>query len=313
MPKALVIGSRGQDGTYLTKLLKEKGYELIALTRGGIEDASSSGYQPFSLNYQNIAALLSAEQPDECYYLAAFHKSSEDSPIDELELLYRSFETNTNCLSEVLYAIGRCSPNTRLFYAASSHVFGEPPTAVQNENTPMNPINAYGISKAAGVHLCKYFRTQHSLYASAGILYNHESPRRPNRFLSKKVVRAAVKIKRGSQEHLILGDLDTLVDWGFAGDYVKAMWKILQLREPDDFVIATGILHSVRDFVTTAFRILDLEWSKYVIQSDRIVTKRPVTLCGDSTKLRRTGNWTPETSFEEFIRMMIYAELNGAG
>jgi GDPmannose 4,6-dehydratase len=177
----------------------------------------------------------------------------------------------------------------------------------------MNPINAYGISKAAGVHLCKYFRTQHSLYASAGILYNHESPRRSARFLSKKVVQAAVKIKRGSQERLVLGDLDTLVDWGFAGDYVEAMWKILQLREPDDFVIATGILHSVRDFVTTAFEILDLEWSKYVIQSDRILTKRPATLCGDSTKLRRTANWMPETSFEEFIRMMIHAELNDAG
>ncbi len=309
MPKAIVIGSKGQDGSYLLEFLSSKAYNLIAITRFGIEGPLADRYPFLSLKYSELSTLLSAEQPDEIYYLAAFHKSSEDSSIEELELLQRSFETNTHGLTEILCSINKHCPKTRLFYAASSHVFGQPSSPIQDENTPMNPVNAYGISKAAGVHLCRYFRKQHNVYASAGILYNHESPRRSARFLSRKVVQAVVKIKRGQQDRLVLGRLSTLVDWGFAGDYVRAMWSILQLDEADDFVIATGVLHSIRDFVATAFEVLDLDWSKYVIEQEDILTKVPVTLCGNSTKLRRTAHWHPESTFEDLIRTMICAEL----
>ncbi len=312
MPKALVIGSRGQDGCYLSELLQNKGYELIALSRSGIDGPLSNEYPGFSLNSEDVGQLLRAERPDEVYYLAAFHNSAEDSPIDELELLHKCLKTNTLHAAEVLYAISIYSPDARTFYAASSHIFGEPSSQMQNERTPLDPVSAYGISKAAGVHVCRYFRKRHNLYASVGILYNHESPRRPARFLSKKVVQAAVRIKRGQQDRLVLGSLDTMVDWGFAGDYVAAMWQILQLKDPDDFVIATGILRPVRDFVVTVFEMLDLDWSKYIVKREEILTKLPATLCGDSSKLRRIANWQPETGFKELIQIMVQAELNGA-
>ena len=312
MPKALVIGSEGQDGHYLLELLNSKGYQLIALSRSGIKGSVASTHWISSLNYDAIGRLIQLEQPDEIYYLAAFHNAAEDSLIDEMELLENSFETNTICFAGILCAIIRYCPGSRVFYAASSHVFGEPSSEMQNERTPLNPVSAYGISKAAGVHLCRYFRKRHNVYASVGILYNHESPRRQERFLSKKVVGSAVRIKRGQQDRLALGCLDTMVDWGFAGDYVAAMWKILQLEDPDDFVIATGILHSVRDFAITAFRLLDLDWSIYVAERKDILTKVPPKLCGDASKLRRMANWRPEVSFEGLVQIMVEAELRRA-
>lgn len=309
MPKAVIIGSKGQDGSYLLEFLQSKAYDLISVTRSGVDGRLSNRYPSLALTSSDFGTLLSAEQPDEIYYLAAFHHSAEDCLIDDLQLLHKSFETNTSGLMEVLHSISRCSPKSRLFYAASSHVFGRPSSAVQDETTPMNPVNAYGISKTAGVHLCRYFRAQHNLYASVGILYNHESPRRSARFLSKKVVQAAVRIKRGEQDRLVLGHLNAFVDWGYAGDYVRAMWGILQLDEPDEFVVATGILRSIRDFVEKAFALLDLDYSKYVAERADILTKVPITLCGDSSKLRRLAQWQPESTFENLIQMMIRAEL----
>src|SRR5579875_3276695 len=200
MPKALVIGSRGQDGSYLVELLQAKGYELIPLTRHGVDGPLADRYPSLLVNSANMKNLLVAERPDEIYYLAAFHHSSEEAATDELDLLRNSFETNTNGLLDVLYATMRWLPKTRLFYAASSHIFGEPSLSMQDENTPINPVNAYGISKSTGVYLCRYFRKQHNLHASVGILFNHESPRRADRFLSKKIVKAAINIKQGRQE-----------------------------------------------------------------------------------------------------------------
>lgn len=312
MPKALVIGSDGQDGRYLSELLNSKGYDLITVSRSGIKGSVVTACSTPPLSHEALGRLLQFERPDEIYYLAAFHNAAEDSLIDEVELLKNSFETNTLCIAEILGAISQYSPGSRLFYAASSHVFGQPSSEMQSERTPFDPVSAYGISKAAGVQVCKYFRMRQNLYASVGILYNHESPWRQERFLSKKVVASAVRIKRGQQDRLTLGCLDTMVDWGFAGDYVAAMWNILQLENPDDFVIATGILHSVRDFVITAFRLLDLDWSIYVAERKDILTKVPATLCGDASKLRRMVKWQPEVSFERLVHIMIEAELKRA-
>ncbi|MGA8029937.1 MAG: GDP-mannose 4,6-dehydratase [Bryobacteraceae bacterium] len=312
MPKALIIGCNGQDGAYLSELLQGKGYDLILVRRGGIEGPLSKKYCLGSLSDGSMDELLSAEHPDEIYYLAAFQNSAEDAPLDQLELMRKSLETNTMGVAQLVYGISRKSPQSRLFYAASSHVFGEPASDTQNEDTPLNPLSAYGVTKAAGVHTCRWFRKRHDVFASVGILYNHESPRRKIQFLSKKVVRAAVRIKRGEQDHLTLGPLDILVDWGFAPDYVTAMWNILQLNSPDDFIIATGTLHSVRNLVATAFEMLGVDWRKYVVEENGLLTKPPVTLCGDASKLRRATGWQPQTSFEEMIRIMVEAELKNA-
>ena len=229
-------------------------------------------------------------------------------------MICRSFEINTLALNNFLDSIAAISGHTRLFYAASSRVFGDPPTNVQDEDTPLNPVDPYGISKTAGVHLCRYYRAQRKLFCSAGILYNHESPRRAGAFVSQKVVRAAVRISRQSQDKLVVGNLDALVDWGYAPDYVDAMWRILQLPEPDDFVIASGALHSVRELVQSAFEAVGLDWTAHV-QVDPDVTRRQYgcALQGNSSKLESRTGWRPSMTFHDMIRTMVRAELqNGA-
>jgi GDPmannose 4,6-dehydratase len=189
-------------------------------------------------------------------------------------------------------------------------VFGRPIGKKQTEETPFDPQSPYAVSKAAGIHVCRYFRNDHSFFASAGILYNHESPRRSSRFLSKKVVQGAVNIKLGRQSELLLGHLDSLVDWGFAPDYVSAMWNILQLSSPGDFIVATGTLRTVREFVHYTFELLGLDASRYVVERRDLITRPGVPRCGDATRLRQVAEWKPTTTFEEMIRNMVEAELN---
>jgi GDPmannose 4,6-dehydratase len=306
--KALVIGCRGQDGSYLSDFLRSKQYEVIGVGRHTLHRYPPGSIEPFVSTANSLSSLLAEERADEAYYLAAFHSSAEDTPIKEVDLVYKSFETNTLAVADILASLIEHSPATRLFYAASSHVFGEPGSEIQDESTPLNPTNIYGISKASAIHLCHYFRRNLGVYVSVGILYNHESPRRSSRFLSKKVVEGGVDIKRGLREHLVLGDLDHRVDWGFAPDYVSAMWAILQLDDPDDFVVATGTLHSVRDLVSRTFETLGLEWTKYIAQRPALITKRSVPLCGDSSKLNRLTQWKPSISFDQMIRIMVAEE-----
>ena len=257
-----------------------------------------------------VRRVIESLAPDEVYFLAAFHHSAEDPALDDGELVRRSFEINTLALNSFLDAMAAASRHTRLFYAASSHVFGDPPLDLQDENTPLNPIDPYGISKAAGVHLCRYYRTQKGLFCSAGILYNHESPCRTGAFVSQKVVRAAVRISRRSQDKLVVGNLDAMVDWGYAPDYVDAMWRILQLPEADDFVIASGSLHSVRDLVRTAFEAVGLNWDAHVEVNPEVTRKRyGKSLQGNSSKLTSRTGWHPSTPFPEMIRTMVQAEI----
>jgi GDPmannose 4,6-dehydratase len=308
VPKALVVGCNGQDGYYLVQQLETKGYLVAGIDRdvakelpGGrgidIRDASAVRYV-----IENLA-------PDEVYFLAAFHHSADDPGLDEGELVLRSFEINTLALNHVLSAIAATSRHSRLFYAASSHIFGDPPTDVQDENTPLNPVDPYGISKTAGVHLCRYYRTQRQLFCSVGILYNHESPRRHGAFVSQKVVQAAVRISHQAQDKLVVGNLDAMVDWGYAPDYVDAMWRILQLPEPDDFVIASGSLHSVRDLVQTAFEAVGLDWNAYVETNPGVTKKRYGNrLQGNSARLEAQTGWRPSMPFAEMIQAMVQAE-----
>jgi GDPmannose 4,6-dehydratase len=299
MPEALLIGCKGQDGSYLSQLLSENGYSVTGIGRS------------FDVtNTTEVRRLVAHTQPAEIYYLAAFHHSSEDPPVDDNELIATSLAVNTIGLNAVLGAVVSESPASRLFYAGSSRMFGDPATSIQNEDTPYRPACAYGISKTAGAEICSYYRRARHVFATTGILYNHESPLRPPKFISRKIVRAAVSIARGSRQKLVVGNLDSRVDWGYAPDYTRAMWRILQLEQPSDFVIGTGILHSVRDFLQIAFAELKLDWQEHVTQNASSLTlKSPnATLCADSSKLRARTGWRPEVDFHQMVRLMLAAE-----
>ena len=257
-----------------------------------------------------VRQLVERLGPGEVYFLAAFHNSAEDPALDDGELVRRSFEINTLALNNFLHAIAATSGETRLFYAASSHIFGNPGTDAQDENTPLNPVDPYGISKTAAVHLCRYYRRERKVFCSVGILYNHESPRRAAAFVSRKVVKAAVGISRHLQDRLVLGNLDAKVDWGFAPDYADAMWRILQLPEADDFVIASGETHSVRELVQTAFEAVGLDWTKHVEVVPGVARKRyGNTLQGNNSKLESRTGWRPSMSFPAMIQHMVEVEI----
>ncbi len=308
MKKALIVGYSGQDGSYLVELLTARGYIVAGIGRGTIHGALPG---PVDIcDGCAVRRVVAAFAPDETYYVAGFHHSSEAVPVSEYDLVERSFEINTLALDNFLRAIACESPRSRLLYAASSHVFGEPAEAVQDENTPLDPVCPYGISKAAGVHLCRFYRRRHNLFSSAGILYNHESPRRPPAFVFRKVIQGAVNISNKRQDKLVLGSLDTRVDWGYAPDYVDAMWRILQLDTPRDFVISSGELHSVRDLVAAAFETVGLDWRAHVEVDPAIARKpRSAILRGDSSMLRSMTGWRPAKGFREIVQEMVKAEI----
>jgi GDPmannose 4,6-dehydratase len=313
VPTALIIGHRGQDGTYLSQFLRQKGYSITGVARGFVERDGAgvgSGHPVDVTNAADMRQLVAEVRPDEIYYLAAFHHSSEDLRIDDHELISTSLAVNTLGLNNVLGAVVSDSPASRVFYAGSSRMFGDPTTQSQNEETPLRPNCAYGISKTAGMGICHYYQRLRKVFATTGILYNHESPLRSPKFISRKIVRAAVSIARGSTEKLIVGNLNAKVDWGYAPDYTRAMWQILQLDHPSDFVIGTGILHSVRDFVQAAFGALGLDWKDYVLENSAFLNRESPkgALCADSSKLRTLCAWQPEVNFQQMVRIMIHAE-----
>lgn len=311
MPKAIVIGCNGQDGSLLCSLLHQKGYSVY-----GIDHALSDRtprFVRFSVvdvcDSPRLHEVITEASPDEVYYLAAYHHSAEH-PKPPMEAVGLSLEVNAQGLNNVLATLaGFPTPKPRAFYAASSRVFGEPSADVQDETTPLAPLCAYGISKTAGIHLCRYYRREHQVHVSTGILYNHESPLRSQHFVTRKIVRAAVKISSGIQRELVLGDLEARVDWGWAPDYVEAMHAILRLDCPDDFVIATGILHSVREFVEIAFSAVGLNWREHVVEWGVLQGRRAAKpLCGNSAKLGTATGWRPRVSFEDMVRTMIAVE-----
>jgi GDPmannose 4,6-dehydratase len=317
LPKAIVIGCNGQDGTLLCTLLHQKGYNVYGIDHM-LSDRTQS-FVRFSVldvcDSHRMHELIATVSPDEVYYLAAYHHSAEE-PDSLRETVDLTLEVNAKGLNNVLAAIADLpASKPRVFYAASSRVFGEPPGDVQDESTPLAPLCAYGISKAAGVHLCRYYRREHQVYASAGILYNHESPLRSQHFVTRKIVRAAVRISSGLEREIVLGDLDARVDWGWAPDYVEAMHAILRLACPDDFVLATGILHSVREFVEIAFSAVGLDWRQYVVERRDVLDGRRAVkpLCGHSGKLQAATGWRPRVSFEEMVRAMIAVEGGNRG
>lgn len=298
MSTALVIGAGGQDGRLLGEQLSREGLRVRGITRGSLDLSDATA----------VRTLIASEQPDQIYYLAAHHHSSQDAAPQPAALFRASFAVHVDGLVNVLETLRFEALKSRLFYAASSHVFGsQPSTPIQDESTPLNPDNVYGITKAAGVHACRYYRNEHRVFASVGYLYNHESPYRRAEFVTTKIIRAAVDISRGSCEKLVLGDVSAQVDWGWAPDYVDAMTRIVHLPHPDDFVIATSQPHTVGEFARIAFAGVGLDWREHVEENPAIITKRKLGLVGNPAKLKAATGWAPTVTFEGMIHKLLEA------
>jgi len=313
MDRALIVGSAGQDGRLLSQRLGREGCAVVGIERNRVTRTLGAGCTSDPrvdiLDPQAIDDLVSSFRPDAIFYLAAYHHSAEDKSLpDDLELYVRSHDVHVRGLIHVLEAVRKHSPESRLFYAASSHCFGEPPSDIQDENTPLRPRCVYGITKTAGVGLCRMYRANHRVRASAGFFYNHESAYRARKFLSAKIVHAAVQISIGKRDKLVLGDLSARVDWGFAPDYADAMIRILRLETADDFIVATGQSHSVEEFVAIAFARVGLVWRSYVEVEPSIIGKPRTTLVGDNSRLRRTTGWSPSVTFRQMVELLVDAE-----
>jgi GDPmannose 4,6-dehydratase len=312
-PRSLIVGAAGQDGRLLEALLRGRGHGLLCIDRGAV--AGDLGWQaPVDITRADqVAELVRTTAPDEIYHLAAVHHSAEESAREDLGFFRSSYEVNFFSLLSFLDAIRLHAPQARLFYAASSHIFGPSPgtgpEGRQDEATPLAPQSVYAMTKVDGLLACRHYRRLHQVFASVGILYNHESGLREEKFLSRKIVRAVVDIKRGLRDQLVLGDLGAEVDWGYAPDYVEAMRAILAAAEADDFVVATGIKHSVVDFVAAAFQEAGLDWRQHVIESAEVKTRRPQSRIGDATKLRRVTGWRPTIEFSEMVRRLVRDEM----
>jgi len=307
---SLVIGAGGQDGTFLTELLARRGDRVICVSRDRTWSSPSDHWDTVDiLDAAAVRQLLQTAQATECYYLPAFHHSAEDASLlsGDPQLFEKSYAVHVRGLIHFLHAIAQVSKQTRLFYAASSHVFGAPSSQPQDESTPLEPENVYGITKTMGIHCCRHFRAELDVFASTGILFNHESHLRPAKFLSQKIVRGVLGFRRDKTKRLVLGDLNAVVDWGYAGDYADAMARILAHATPDDFVVATGEARTVGEFLQIACELAGVDPKACAVTDPGVLKKKPARLVGDSGKLRRLTDWKPQTSFRDMIQMMLAA------
>jgi GDPmannose 4,6-dehydratase len=312
--RAIITGITGQDGSYLAELLLSKGYEVV----GTVRRASAPNYwriqhlldritiKPADLLDQlSIIRLVDEVRPDEMYNLAAmsFVPASWDQPM-------LTGEFNAQGVTRVLEAVRHVDPKIKLYQASSSEMFGKVREIPQTELTPFYPRSPYGVSKVYGHYITVNYRESYGLFAVSGILFNHESPRRGLEFVTRKVTDGVARIKLGQADTLSLGNLDAQRDWGFAGDYVQAMWLMLQQDHADDYVISTGISHSVRELVETAFAHAGLDWNKHVKLDPKFIRPAEVEqLIGDNTKARKALGWEPKVDFTALVEMMVDADL----
>ena len=316
--RALITGITGQDGSYLAELLLEKGYEVFGVVRrlsapndwriDHLRDRVTLCPGDL-LDQLSIIRLLDQHEPDEFYNLAAmsFVPASWDTPL-------LTGEFNSQGVTRVLDAVRTVNPKVKFYQASSSEMFGKVREIPQTENTPFYPRSPYGVSKVFGHYITVNYRESYDLFAVSGILFNHESPRRGLEFVTRKVTDAVARIKLGLTDSLALGNLDAQRDWGFAGDYVRAMWLMLQQPAADDYVIATGISHSVRELVEIAFARVGLDWQKYVTTDPKFLRPAEVDhLIGNPGKAKQVLGWEPKVNFKQLVEMMVDADLERVG
>jgi GDPmannose 4,6-dehydratase len=315
MKRAIITGITGQDGSHLAELLLEQGYEVHGIVRRSSTEnferiahleSRVRLHQADLLDQLSLVDVLRSVKPLEVYNLAAmsFVPTSWQQPV-------LTSEFTAIGVTRMLEAIRLLDPRGIRFYqASSSEMFGKVQETPQKETTPFYPRSPYGVAKVYGHWITVNYRESYGMYCCSGILFNHEGPRRGREFVTRKVTDAVARIKHGLQSELRMGNLDARRDWGYAGDYVRAMWLMLQQDQPDDFVIATGETHSVRELVETAFACAGLDWTKYVVQDPALIRPAEVDLLlGDSSKARRVLGWKPEVSFKELVRLMVEADL----
>ena len=320
-PIAFITGITGQDGSYLTELLLQKGYVVHGLVRRAsmfnrsridhLRTDPTVGAERLVLHYGDLNDLASVRrllrkiQPTEIYHLAGQSHVGLSFEIPEV-----TCDENGMAVLGLLEIIRDLGFPVRFYHAASSEIFGRPASAPQDEQTPFNPVNPYGAAKAFATQLCRIYRDSYGVYACSGIAYNHESPRRGENFVTRKISRAAARIKRGLQSELALGNLDARRDWGYAPDYVEGMWRMLQQKQPGDFVLATGESHSIEDFLNAAFGSIELDWRKHVKFEPRFVRPAEVgELVGNPAKARAVLGWSPTTRFARLAEIMVQADL----
>ncbi|HEX7582205.1 MAG TPA: GDP-mannose 4,6-dehydratase [Gaiellaceae bacterium] len=312
--RALVTGAAGQDGSYLAELLLGEGYDVVGIVRAPDAEHESLAavrdrielVEVDLLDQEGLAATLRAHRPTEVYNLASpsFVPRSWEYPVETAEFAAVG-------VTSLLEAVRAIDPTIRVYQASSSEIFGEPSEVPQTESTPLSPVTPYGVAKAYGHFILGSYRRRYGLHASGGILYNHESPRRPLDFLPSKVAHAAAAISLGLETELKLGDLDAQRDWGYAKDYVDAMWRIVQCAEPGDYVIATGELHTVRELTEIAFAHVGLGWQAHVRVDETLKRGQAELhhLVGDAAKARETLGWQPTVAFEELVRLLVDAAV----
>ena len=298
--KAIIVGSGGQDGRHLYALLAQRGYRVTAVTR----------YSMDITDREAVQALIESVLPHEVYMLAAYHHSAESAVESDAVLFEKSMAAHATATVYFLDAIARSACGARLFFASSSHIFADAGTKLISETSVPQPTSIYAVTKYSGMLACRYYREHRGVFASCGILFNHESSLRPSHFLSRKIAIAAARIARGLDDSLELGNLDAMVDWGYAPDYVDAMHRILQMENPSDFVIATGQAHTVREFAEIAFRYAGLDYRDFVRVRSDLLTKNVETRIGDASRLRRETGWKPTVSFDEMVADLVRQELS---
>ncbi len=318
MPTALITGVTGQDGSYLAELLLRKGYRVCGVVRR----SSTTPYERIAhliddiellsadlLDQTSLVDAVEAVKPDEIYNLAAqsFVQTSWTQPV-------LTGEFTALGVTRALEAMRKAAPKSRFYQASSSEQFGKVLAVPQNEDTPFYPRSPYGVAKVYGHWITVNYRESFNLYAASGILFNHESPRRGLEFVTRKISDGVARIKHGLSTELRLGNLDARRDWGFAGDYVDAMWRMLQQDEPDDYVIGTGHTWSVREFCDAAFSAVGLQWQDYVVQDERFFRPAEVDLLvADPSKAKTQLGWAPQVSFDELVRRMVEADMDRWG
>jgi GDPmannose 4,6-dehydratase len=318
VPTAIITGITGQDGSYLAELLLSKGYRVVGMMRRSsvvtferiqhIQDQVDI-IQGDLHDQSSLMDLVEQYKPDEVYNLAAqsFVPTSWNQPV-------LTGEVTALGVTRMLEAIRLLSPKTRYYQASSSEMFGKVHEVPQRETTPFYPRSPYGVAKVYGHWITVNYRESYNLFAVSGILFNHESPRRGTEFVTRKISYGAVRIKLGLAKELRLGNLESRRDWGFAGDYVEAMWQMIQNDSPQDFVVGTGETHSVREFCEKAFAYLDLDYRDYIVQDARFIRPAEVDLLvADSSRARKELGWTPKINFDGLVEMMVDADLKRLG